>query len=175
MNHLKAYFLFYLLLYIFLSLQNSLWFYAFPFTPSPQVWLSFLVYTAFYANKKSTLAIAFIISLFLNPYSLLQSIPLFFSILSYGYIILYTKNTMLTPNIKNFFICSLFGFIFIKIFYRLYNSETTNMIEYVFNSESLITSAFTSLSSLFFFYAFKKMQFLKKNTNYSLKNSPTFF
>lgn len=156
MDYLKPYLWIGLFLYIFLSLQIILWFAIFPYIPPPQIWISFLVYAALYTNKRTVTAIALMISLLLSPYTLFNSVPLFFSLLSYGYIVLYAKNTLLASNIKTFFMFSLLGFLVIQLFYSIYTLQNfPSNLQYIFNSYNIYSSLFTGLLSLLFFYFFK--------------------
>lgn len=173
MYDLKTYFWISLFLYACLSLQTTLWFYIFPFSPSPQIWLSFLVYSALYTNKRSILTLSIIISLLLNPYSLFNTSALFLSLLSYGYIIFYARSTMINSNIKSFFIFSILGFSFIKLLYSLYSANNLNVFHSIFNGHTFFVSVFTGLVSLLFFYIFNQTKLFKKITAQRFKHSDT--
>ncbi|MBE8221453.1 MAG: hypothetical protein HAW60_01860 [Bdellovibrionales bacterium] len=168
MHYLKSYFLISLILYFCISLQIILWFYIFPFSPAPQIWISFLVYSSLYTNKKSILAMSLIISFLLMPYTIFKGFPLFFSICSYGYIIFYARTSMLASSIKSFFIFSLFGFIIIKIFYSAYSTSSfTFNLGQALNMYNIYISLLTGILSLLFFYIFKKIKLFAEISDYS--------
>lgn len=169
MHYLKSYFWISLLLYACLSLQTVLWFYLFPFSPTPQVWIGFLVYAALYSNKASVVILSFIISFLLTPYTLFKGFPLFLSLCSYGYIILYTKNTLLSSSIKTFFIFSLFGLIIIQIFYSTYTMQSfSTSLEKSFSVYNIYSSLLTGILSLLFFYIFQTKKLFFDTSDYPL-------
>lgn len=172
MYYLKAYLSIGLVLYACLSLQVTLWFYLFPFAPSPQIWISFIVYAALYTNKTTVTIVSLFASLLLSSYTLFKGFPLFFSLCSCGYIIFYIKETLFTSSIKTFFVFSLLSFIAIQMLYSTYTGKSFSAsIQKSFTVFNIYSSLLTAVVSLLFFYFFRKKKIFSKISNPSTPSS----
>ncbi|RME14627.1 MAG: hypothetical protein D6797_08410 [Bdellovibrio sp.] len=151
------YALFALLILVFTGFQTSLWMYVMGYFPSPQFWLSILVFWSIYRSPKESLIMAYLISLLVAPFSAIPLKTLLMVHFCLFFLIFFIRHRIYWEGVTfmmflTFWICLAFPFIHFLMSFILEPSPLHKIEFFDWTLRAILTTLLTP--PLFYLYVF---------------------